>query len=125
MILSFSGAGDFKAFRTENRENQDISMEADKQATELARLALEADCPKIYFNGFTTSVGAGDVVIALQCNGKPVAVLNASYTLAKTLSVFLANAIGKLEKATGNAIMTTEDIAKGLSAIKTEPGGQS
>ena len=76
---------------------------------------FQTDSQPLYFNGFTVAIGNGDVVIALQLNGKPLRILNTSYTVAKTLSEGLSKTIGKLESKTGTKIMTTEIIAKAMS----------
>lgn len=92
------------------------------QQTEVPDLQVEIenalnnkDLPHFYFNGFTNSVGTGDVLIILKRNNKPIAVLNMSYTIAKSLSVKLGETVKALEELTGNTIMTTDDI---LSKIK-------
>lgn len=79
-----------------------------------------ADAPQIYFNGFTTSIGMGDVLLELDRNGKSVVVLNMSYTLAKTLAQSLSQLLATLEEKTGNSIMTTAEIAE--SMMKDENG---
>ena len=86
---------------------------------ELMQQALTSgEVPKIYFNGFANALGNSDVVIVLQSNGKPVAVLNTSFTIAKTLIQKLNDVIGILEKNSGNSIMTTMDIDKALNKIE-------
>ncbi|MBM3301841.1 MAG: hypothetical protein FJY85_18055 [Deltaproteobacteria bacterium] len=70
------------------------------------------DLPRIYFNGFASGLGNADVFIVLHHQQRPVAILNASYTVAKTLAVKLGAAIASLEEISGNVIMTTDDIAK-------------
>lgn len=74
------------------------------------------DIPNIYFNGFTNTIGLGDIVISIERNGKPVAVLNASYTVAKTLALKLNGLIQNLENTTGNKIMTTDDVEQKFKA---------
>lgn len=94
----------------------------DRANTVQARIdaAIQSDIPKINFNGIITSLGTGDVLVVLERNGQPVAVLNASYTIAKTLSVLLGNTIAKLEERSGYPIMTTNEIEEFLAAKKTE-----
>ena len=72
--------------------------------------AIQSDIPNINFNSIVTSVGTADVTVVLERNGRPVAVLNASYTAAKTLSVMLGNAIAQLEEVSGHPIMTTTEV---------------
>ena len=82
--------------------------------------AVTSDVEKIYFNGFTNTIGLGDILITLEQNGSPVGVLNTSYTVAKTLAIKLADLIGQLEAATGNKIMTTEDIKAAFRETKAD-----
>ena len=84
--------------------------------------ALEADVPRIYFNGFVNGFGAGDIVCVLERNGQPTGVINMSYTLAKTLSVSLAQLIATLEEASNQPILTTNEVGKYLaSALEVSP----
>ena len=69
------------------------------------------DIPMIYFNGFITSLGSGDVLIILRRHDRAVAKLHVSYTVAKTLAEKLGGLIVRLESATGNTIMTTDVIS--------------
>lgn len=78
------------------------------------------DVPKINFNSLITTLGAADVIVILERNGQPVAVLNASYTVAKTLSVLLGNAIAQLEELSGHPIMTTMEVEQFLGARKSD-----
>jgi hypothetical protein len=66
----------------------------------------------IYFNGFAVAISAGDVSIPLFRNGVHFATLNASYSVAKTLGESLTSMITQLEKATGNHIMTAQELQK-------------
>jgi len=77
---------------------------------------INEDIPNIYFNGFANTVGSGDVLIVLENNGKPVAVLNTSFTVAKTLVAKLNATLQHLETATKNKIMTTDDVQGALSS---------
>ncbi|MGE5446245.1 MAG: hypothetical protein ACM3SR_16890 [Ignavibacteriales bacterium] len=62
------------------------------------------------FIGFVTSLGTGDVLIVLERNGRPIALLNTSYTTAKSLVEKLGGLITVLEQKTGNPIMTIDEI---------------
>jgi hypothetical protein len=82
--------------------------------------ALEStDVPVFYVNGFVNTMTSGDVLTVLERNGRPVAVLNMSFTLAKTLSVGLGNTIAQLEEKAGQSMLTTQEVGKAL-----EPGGE-
>lgn len=72
------------------------------------------DVPKIYSNGFIIGLSQNDITVLFQLNGKPTAVMNLSYTTAKTLSMILANTIKGLEEKTGNTIMVSDDVKKAM-----------
>lgn len=72
----------------------------------------DPEVPKIYANGFSNGLGTGDVTIVFQLSQKPVAVVNVSFTVAKTLAQKINSMILSLENDTGNTIMTTDEIAK-------------
>ncbi|MBS9525888.1 hypothetical protein KI659_17845 [Litoribacter alkaliphilus] len=66
--------------------------------------------PKYYFNGFINGIGNADILMVLQKNGEPNVVLNTSLSIAKTLAIKLTEMISSIENATGNTIMTTDDL---------------
>ena len=78
-------------------------------------LLFPDNCPAIYFNGFAMAIATGDVVIALQLNGKPTMVMNTSYTVAKSLAESLSKVIGELEQKTGTTIMTVQTVAASIA----------
>lgn len=78
--------------------------------------ALESDeVPKIYVNGFANFLNNADLGLVLQLNGRPKAVVNMSYTLAKTLHQRLGVMIDGFEKESKHDIMTTDFINKVLA----------
>jgi hypothetical protein len=96
------------------------SQDNNEQINIIEKAIKNPDISQIYFNGFANSVGAGDVIIVLQRNGEEVAVLNTSFTMAKTLVEKLGKLISVLESSTGNNIMTTEEVSKALEKHKEE-----
>lgn len=91
------------------------SEESNPDKKDIVKEAINSDVQKLYFNGYANSLGPGDVVSTLLSNGNPVAVVNMSYTIAKTYAYSLLELIAHLEKATGNEIMMHRDIDKALS----------
>lgn len=81
------------------------------------RIPIPGTDHKEYFNGFQLGIGAGDVVITLQLNSKPISTLNASFTVAKTLAKALHETIEILEQGTGQTIMTVDDIQSSRKKI--------
>lgn len=80
--------------------------------------ALASDVPQVYFNGFVTQIGTGDIVVIAERNGAPVATFNVSYTVAKTLALSLGGAVAQIEERAKREILTTSDIQK---MFETEP----
>jgi len=93
---------------------EQIDFSPDQRITQ----GIKSEVEKIYFNGFALSIGTGDVIMVLERNQETVAVLNASYTVAKTLSIKLNGIIKKLEGATENTIMTTDHINNSMKEVK-------
>lgn len=71
---------------------------------------VASDTPSIYFNGFVTSTTSGDGLLVLERNSKPVATLNASFTVIKTLAAALTQLIDNIEANSGRPIMTTHEM---------------
>lgn len=91
-----------------------------KDITEIMNSAItDPNVPKIYANGFATGVGNGDTLIVLQQNSRPVAVLNLSFTVAKTLALKLGNVIKGVEDKANTVILTTDDFSAVFSEKKT------
>ena len=81
---------------------------------QLAQALQVPGIPRIYFNGFAMAVGTGDTILVLKNCEEPVAILNASYTVAKTLVEKLGAGISTLEEVSGNTIMTTDEVQSAL-----------
>jgi hypothetical protein len=72
----------------------------------------------IYFNGFGAGISMGDIAIPISLNGVHFATLNVSYSVAKTLGESLVSLISTLETATGNHIMTAQEIEKATAKLR-------
>lgn len=93
-----------------------MGNESNDQVTAVFQGAVErTDIPHLYANGFMSGLGNADIVVLLQRNNVPVAVLNMSYTLAKSLSVKIGELIQGFESKTKHDIMTTTLIDQALS----------
>jgi hypothetical protein len=73
------------------------------------------ELPGMYFNGFQIGITNSDVSGVMLLNGQPQAVLNMSYTTAKSLATALNELIARLESATGRPIMITKEVDRVLS----------
>jgi hypothetical protein len=71
---------------------------------------------QIYFNHFVNNIGPGDISTILWRNAVPVGVLNMSATTAKTLAVYLMEAVATLEKHLGHEIMKAPDLIEKMNS---------
>jgi hypothetical protein len=83
--------------------------------------SLASPTPQIYLNGFALAQSLADVTIVAQTNGNPSAVLNMSFTTAKSLAIELDKIIKTFEEITGHTLLTMEDIKTKMAAIKGDP----
>jgi len=81
-------------------------------------LPTQLESRAIYFNGFSVAIAVGDVAIPIYRNGNHFATLNVSYSIAKSLAESLTTLITQLEKATGNHIMTVEEVLKAVKSTE-------
>jgi hypothetical protein len=84
--------------------------------------ATETDnLPQYYVNSFTVTLGTGDVLIVMKRNGRPLASMQVSYTVAKSLIEVLNGLIARLENRTGNTIMTSKFIEQKMQESEDGP----
>lgn len=74
---------------------------------------------RIYFNGFSATITAPDVVIILHQSGRPTAVLNCSHIVAKTLQIALGSIVSDFEDGLGQNVMTIDAINETLAKQQT------
>lgn len=82
---------------------------AKDEGTDVLSLLRSAE-QSLYGNGFSLMAGNADVCLILQQNGKPVAAVNMSFTLAKTLAKKLGGLIEQIENNTNHTIMVTDEV---------------
>jgi len=90
------------------KPNKPKPIDIDKEVS-----SFEGD--PIYFNGFSLGMGIGDIVLVLKSNNESVAVMNTSYTVAKTLVTKLNMLIKNLENKANTTILTTDQITEVMS----------
>ena len=71
---------------------------------------VTSDVPKIYVNGFVNGLTSGDVLCVLERNGLPAAVLNMSFTVAKSFAQSVGSIVSDIETKSGREMLTTKDI---------------
>jgi len=78
--------------------------------------AIESESvPRFYANGFTNFGGNADMGILLENVGQPIAIVNMSLNLAKTLHEKLGEMIDDYEQSMEQTILTTQEIEKSRS----------
>lgn len=99
---------------------EDVSLNSPLlDADQRIQRATEAtNIPNLYANGFVNHVTQGDILTVLEHNGKPVATINLSYTVAKTLALSIGTLISQLEALTGRDMLTTHDVSLKLNEPK-------
>ena len=87
-------------------------MAIDRPDDTKARVERSRDpnVPKLYVNGFINTLGTSDIMTILERNGEPIAVLNMSYTVAKTLATSLGEIVARLEELSGRDMLTTKQL---------------
>ncbi len=99
----------------------DKKIEPIPKVLDLGKILASEDVPKIYANSFACFQSNADVGVLFQQNGQPTAVLNLSFTLAKTLAEKLNQILVDFEDKTGNKIMTTTIIDEKIhSSVKKQ-----
>jgi len=100
--------------------------EAAKKGVEVINDAVgRDDIPKLYANGFTVGLSNADVVIVLQRFGKPVALLNISYTLAKTLAQRVGTVVSDFEASIYQNILTTDRIDEAVKEASEKKAAET
>ena len=90
--------------------------EANNEPLDILKIARsDPSIPRIYANGFTVGLTNADVAIVLQLSGQPVALLNISFTLAKTLAQKVGGVVSTFEEAIQQPLVTTDEVSKALN----------
>jgi hypothetical protein len=82
---------------------------------QMAAALMSPDVPKIYCNGFINATTHADCIIVLKRNNESVAVINASYTLTKTLAQSLTKMVEEFERTIQTKLKTTSEIDEAKS----------
>lgn len=113
---------------TDNHDARPSSQGGEDDAGELENMyadeilkALESEnLPQFYTNSFAVNLGTGDVTVVMKRNNKQIGTIQMSYTVAKSLVEAMNELIERMEKSTGQKIMTSKFIAaKMLEDINT------
>lgn len=69
-----------------------------------------AEAPFLYANGFVNGLGLTDAYMVLHANARPVAVVNMSMSVAKTLGQNLLAMIESYEQQTNQTVPRVEEL---------------
>lgn len=107
--FALSRDGSTMAAKTKSAKTKSGKQKPDHAS--LLQTALDnPNVPKIYLNGFQIGSTNADVIILAQQNGRPNAVLNMSFEIAKTLVKKLGDVVEQVEEKTDTEFLTTEDF---------------
>lgn len=94
-----------------------IPMATTENPEERIQEALASEViPHLYANGFSNTMSNADVALVFEHNQKPIATINMSYTLTKSLASKLSRLITILEQGTEHEMLTTDDVAEKMQA---------
>ena len=123
-VKTESVKGPWLAKRLRKGESQVVEQQiqlGEQTVTERMKSALESkEVTQIAANTFTSAYGNSDIIVLLERNGSPVAILNLSYTLAKSLAIDLSNTVAAIENGVGQAIPTMNEIEQFRLRSSTE-----
>jgi hypothetical protein len=86
------------------------NMTEKSEPDDVLRAAKASGVPEIYTNGSALGLGSSDIVVVLERNNDPVAIVNMSFTSAKSLVVALGSMIAQIEERSHRPIMTSGEI---------------
>ena len=90
-------------------------MQTTNEATQQLQQIVEAafvEAPSLYANGFVNGLGLTDAYLVLQANGRSVAVVNMSLSVAKTLGQSLLMMVGSYEQQTKQSVPTLDELQR-------------
>jgi hypothetical protein len=70
---------------------------------------------RFYFNGYAVAWSPTDITIILLLNNQPIATLQTSPTIAKTLTKVMEGLIQDYENRTGQKVLTLDEVTSALS----------
>ena len=91
------------------------TTQPDEAPTEQFQRIVEAafaEVPNLYTNGFVNGLGLTDSYLVLQANGRSVAVVNMSVSVAKTLGQSLLAMVESYEQQSGQTVATLEELQR-------------
>ena len=91
-------------------EQRSVEEQIQAAQDKVAAVLNDPNVPKIYVNAFLSGFNNTDFTLLLESNGKPAAILNLSYPLAKTLAQSILGIITGLETVSGQKFLTMEEM---------------
>ena len=97
-----------------------MSIENPVTPENIDELRRSDDLFHVYANGFTIAHSNSDTSLILQRSGKPVAIIDLTYGVAKTLVQKLGRLIVEIEEKTKVPVLTTDEMATRLQKAETQ-----
>lgn len=94
-----------------------VDPKATANASDVVQTALsDQTVQRVYANGFALGLTNADITVVLQQNAQPIAVLNLSFTLAKTLAQRLGRVVSEFEEKLSTTLVTTDKIDEAFAS---------
>ncbi|MFH1114471.1 MAG: hypothetical protein V1792_11165 [Pseudomonadota bacterium] len=90
------------------------------QQIDLIDLLKDPNVAKLYINGLTVGLSLSDVFMVVNSGPMPVAVVQMSFTTAKTMMQTLSQLINDFEKQTEQPLLTMHEINQKCFGGKNE-----
>jgi hypothetical protein len=85
--------------------------------------AQSPQVPLFYSNGFEINASLSDFGILFMYDGMPMMKVALSFTTTKTLLAQLQQGISAFEEATGQPLLTMEDVGRGYKGMQHAKSG--
>jgi hypothetical protein len=87
-----------------------VNIGDDAQVIDMISLMKDPAVIKLYVNGMTCGSSLSDVFMVVNSGPVPTAVIQMSFTMAKTMMLNLHQVITEFEAKTGQSLLTMNDI---------------
>jgi hypothetical protein len=101
--------------------NDSVTQNTPEQPHVQALAWMNAPIPRMYANGFVIAQSNSDFSLVMMLNGAPTAVVNMSFTSAKTLGEELGKALNNLERGIEQKILSMDEVTTKMGMTRHIP----